>query len=111
MPAGGVEQTLTCGDIVYSGRMDPYGRLLIKWQVLAVDQDGAFQGGVDVTADLTWPLGGPISRTRVTKFANGYVAFPWGSPVGGLWTIDVTNMVLAGYTFVDGAQCSAGANW
>ena len=47
----------------------------------------------------------------MTRFNTGAAAFPWGSPVSGLWTIDVSGMVLAGYTFVDGANCSAQANW
>ncbi|HNS52822.1 MAG TPA: hypothetical protein PKO09_16780 [Anaerolineae bacterium] len=98
--------TLTCGGISSAFSLDPYGRELLKWWVEAVDQAGAIVPQVVVSADLTWPLGGPVSRTRVTHF-DGYARFPWGSPVPGTWTIDVTDMTLAGYTFVDGAQCSA----
>jgi len=100
--------TLTCGLINYGLMFDPYGRELIKWWVEAVDQYGAIVPLVTVDADLTWPTGGPVSRTRLTHY-DGYARFHWGSNLPGTWTIDVTNMTLAGYTFVDGPQCSASA--
>jgi len=98
---------LTCGWIGGWGRVDPYGRLVIKWKVGVVDQDTNPVGEVAVTADLTWPTGGPVSRTRMSNNTNGIANFPWGSNVSGTWTIDVSDMVKAGYTFVDGAQCHA----
>ncbi|HNS52821.1 MAG TPA: hypothetical protein PKO09_16775 [Anaerolineae bacterium] len=98
--------TLTCGGISYAFSLDPYGRELLKWWVEAVDQAGAIVPLVAVDADLTWPAGGPVSRTRLTHF-DGYARFHWGSVAAGTWTIDVTDMTLAGYSFVDGAQCSA----
>jgi hypothetical protein len=98
--------TLTCGLITHALTLDPYGRELIKWWVEAVDQGGAIVPLVTVAADLTWPTGGPVSRTRLTHF-DGYARFHWGSVVPGTWTIDVTNMTLAPYTFIDGPQCTA----
>jgi len=98
--------TLTCGLINSALMLDPYGRELIKWWVEAVDQGGAIVPLVTVDADLTWPTGGPVSRTRLTHY-DGYARFHWGSVVPGTWTIDVTNMTLAPYTFADGPNCSA----
>ncbi|HNS52820.1 MAG TPA: hypothetical protein PKO09_16770 [Anaerolineae bacterium] len=97
--------TVTCGTINYNLAMDPYGRLLIRWNVLAFDQNGTPVPLVAVTADLTSPWGSG-TRSRLTHY-NGFAKFPWGSQVSGDWTIDVTNMVIAGYTFADGPQCSA----
>jgi len=96
--------TLTCGSITGFVRMDPFGNLQAKWRVAVVDQDGNPAGNVAVTADLTsQSISG--TRTRMSK-PNGMANFPWRSKLSGEWTIDVTNMVKAGYTFVDGDQCS-----
>jgi len=100
--------TLTCGLINHGFMLDPYGRELLKWWVEAIDENGAIVPLVAVAADLTWPMGGPVSRTRLTHW-DGYARFHWGSNLPGTWTIDVTNMTLAGYTFADGPQCSATA--
>jgi len=100
--------SLTCGQIGYTFLLDPYGREVLRWWVQAVDQSGAIVPLVSVDADLTWPTGGPVSRTRLTHY-DGYARFHWGSNLPGTWTIDVTNMTLASYTFVDGPQCSASA--
>jgi hypothetical protein len=102
--------TLTCGTILAQPAMDPYGRIYVRWKVEAIDQDGIPVGLVAVDADLWSPQGGPFSRTRMTHF-DGFAKFPWGSWYSGDWQIDVTNMTLAGYTFLDGGQCSASGNW
>jgi hypothetical protein len=102
--------TLTCGAINAVPRVDPYGRMQVKWMVQAVDQANAPVGTVAVTADLTWPEGGPVTRARMTHM-DGVARFHWGSRASGTWAIDVTNMVLAGYTFADGEQCSASTNY
>jgi hypothetical protein len=100
------ENTMTCGSIGGWGTLDPFGRRVVKWKVTVVDQAAAPLGDVAVTADLTWPAGGPVTRTRMSHL-NGVANFHWGSNVEGTWTIDVTNMVKEGYTFVDGPQCYA----
>jgi len=110
VPVGGVEQTVTCGDFVAQPATDPYGRIYVRWKVEAVDQAGASLPLVSVDAALWWPTGGPANRTRLTH-NDGYARFPWGSVISGDWAIDVTNMTLAGYTFVDGANCSAAGYW
>jgi hypothetical protein len=110
VPAGGVQQTLTCGMIIGMSALDPYGRVVVRWKVEAVDQNNAPMGAVAVTADLVSPVGGPFTRTRMTH-PNGIARFTWGSRTSGHWTIDVSDMVLAGYTFVDGANCSAAGDW
>lgn len=103
-----MQNTLTCGSIGYAFLMDPYGREMIKWWVESIDQNGAPVPMVVVDADLTWPTGGPASRTRLTQ-ADGFARFPWGANAAGTWTIDVTAMTLDGYAFVDGPSCSAAA--
>ena len=90
--------------------MDPYGRIYVRWKVEAVDQDGMPVGLVAVDAQIWSPQGGPWARTRWTHW-DGFARFPWGSNYSGAWTIDVTNMTLAGYTFLDGANCTATGNW
>jgi hypothetical protein len=102
--------TLTCGAINAVPRVDPYGRLYVKWMVEAVDQANAPVGTVAVTADLMWPGGGPVTRTRMTHM-DGSARFHWGSRASGTWAIDVTDMVLAGYTFADGEQCTASTDY
>ena len=102
--------TLTCGDFIAQPATDPYGRIYVRWKVEAVDGAGAGVALVSVDADLWWPTGGPVSRTRLTH-NDGFARFPWGSTLSGDWAIDVTNMTLAGYTFVDGANCSAAGYW
>jgi len=104
------EDTLTCGGWWAQPAIDPYGRIYLRWKVEAIDQDGAPVGFVAVTANLTSPEGGPFTRTRWSHW-DGIARFPWGSHISGLWTIDVTNMVLDGYTFLDGANCSAQATY
>jgi hypothetical protein len=106
----GVEQNLTCGGIVGQPAMDPYGNIYLRWKVQAVDNAGIGVPLVVVAADLWWPTGGPVSRTRIAH-DDGFARFPWGSHVSGNWVIDVTNMTLDGYTFVDGPQCSAEGTW
>ena len=101
--------TVTCGSITGFVRMDPFGNLQAKWKVTVVDQDGNPAGNVAVTADLTSPsISG--TRTRMSK-ANGLASFPWRSKMSGDWTIDVSDMVKAGYSFIDGDQCSASMNY
>jgi len=102
--------TLTCGAILAQPAIDPYGRILLRWKVEALDQNMVSVPLVVVDADLWWPTGGPVSRTR-TSHSDGFARFPWGSNVSGTWTIDVTNMALAGYTFADGANCTASGTW
>lgn len=102
--------TLTCGMILAHASMDPYGRIYIRWRVEAIDQNMVSVPLVAVTAELSWPTGGPVSRTRLSR-ATGFASFPWGSSVSGPWTIDVTNMALAGYTFADGPNCTATGVW
>ena len=98
---------VTCGNFNYQVRLDPYGRLLLRWFVLAFNQDGTPLPYVAVTADLTSPqYTVPRSVTRWSHL-DGNARFPYGSRWSGTWTIDVTDMVLAGHTFVDGPQCSA----
>jgi len=105
-----VQTTLTCGTIEAQPATDPYGRILVRWKVEAVDENASPVGLVVVDADLWSPLGGPFSRTRWTH-EDGFARFPWGSTISGSWAIDVTNMTLAGYTFVDGANCSASGSY
>jgi len=105
-----VQTTLTCGTIEAQPATDPYGRILVRWKVEAVDENASPVGLVVVDADLWSPQGGPFSRTRWTH-EDGFARFPWGSTISGSWSIDVTNMTLAGYTFVDGANCSASGSW
>jgi len=102
--------TMTCGMILGQPAMDPYGRIVVRWWVQAVDQAVEPLAGVQVTADMTWPAGGPVTRTRFTH-PNGIARFYWGSRTSGNWTIDVSDMVLDGYTFVDGPNCSAAGVW
>jgi len=102
--------TLTCGEFIAQPAYDPYGRLYVRWNVEAIDQGGLPVALVAVDADLWAPQGGPFSRTRLTHF-DGFAKFPWGSSVSGDWTIDVTNMTLQGYTFLDGANCTATGYW
>lgn len=105
LPCGG--DTVTCGDIGGWGAFDPYGRPIVKWKVWVVDQVGSPVGEVAVTADMVVPTGATVTRTRMSYNINGVANFHWGSPYSGFWSIDVTNMVKAGYTFVDGPQCYA----
>jgi len=98
--------TVTCSGIAGYPRTDPYGRLLVKWQVRAIDQDQNPVSLAEVTAQLGWPGGGLVTRTRFSH-DNGIANFHWGSNTGGTWTIDVTNIVKEGYTFVGGDQCHA----
>jgi hypothetical protein len=105
-----VPDTVTCGAISAVPRVDPYGRLYLKWMVQAVDEANTPVGEVAVTAELSWPAGGPVTRTRMAHL-DGMARFHWGSRVSGTWTIDVSDMVLAGYTFVDGEQCSAATDY
>jgi hypothetical protein len=102
--------TLTCGDFVAQPAMDPFGRIYVRWKVEAVDQDGLATAFVAVDANIWSPQGGPWSRTRWTHW-DGFARFPWGSNYSGDWTIDVTNMTLQGYTFIDGANCTATGYW
>ncbi len=102
--------TLTCGVFIAQPAMDPYGRIYVRWKVEAIDQNLVAMPNVAVDANLWWPTGGPVSRTRWTH-NDGFAKFPWGSWVSGLWTIDVTNMTLAGYTFADGPQCTSAGTW
>ena len=102
--------TLTCGDFIAQPAMDPYGRILVRWKVEAVDQDGLPTAFVVVDAQIWSPQGGPWSRTRWTHW-DGFARFPWGSNYSGDWQIDVTNMTLQGYTFIDGANCTATGYW
>jgi len=98
--------TLTCGLIAGWGTMDPYGRFIVRWRVWAVDQDTAPAGEVAVTADLV-SAARSGTRTRMSHNFNGVALFPWGSNTSGYWSIDVSAMVKAGYTFIDGPQCFA----
>ena len=108
--ATGADNTLTCGVILAQPAVDPYGRILLRWKVEVLDQNMANVPQVAVDADLWWPTGGPASRTRLSHY-DGFALFPWGSAVSGTWTLDVTNMTLAGYTFADGANCTATGIW
>ena len=102
--------TLTCGVILAQPMLDPFGRIHLRWKVEVLDQNMANVPQVAVDASLWWPTGGPVSRTR-TSHVDGFARFPWGSAISGTWTIDVTNMTLAGYTFADGANCTASGTW
>jgi len=102
--------TLTCGAILPQPAFDPFGRIYVRWKVEVLDQNLVNVPMVAVGADLWWPTGGPVSRTRVSH-NDGFAKFPWGSWVSGPWMIDVTNMTLAGYTFVDGPNCTATGVW
>jgi len=108
--ATGAGNTLTCGAILAQPTIDPYGRILLRWKVEVLDQGMVQVPLVTVDADLWWPTGGPASRTRLSH-GDGFALFPWGSAVSGTWMIDVTNMTLAGYTFADGANCTASGTW
>ncbi len=106
----GCENTMTCGAILAQPAMDPYGRIYVRWKVEAIDQYGAGVPLVAVDAWLWSPQGGPFARTRWTH-NDGFAKFPWGSWYSGNWQIDVTNMTLAGYTFLDGPQCDGSGIW
>lgn len=108
--ATGAANTLTCGVIVAQPTVDPYGRILLRWKVQVLDQALAPVPLVTVGADLWSPTGGPVSRVRLSH-GDGFALFPWGSAVSGTWTIDVTDMTLAGYTFADGDNCTASGTW
>jgi len=99
--------SITCGTISYTARLDPYGRRMIKWKVPVVFDWNGPVGDVAVTAELTSPVGGPWTRTRTSHLANGIASFSWGASASGVWSIDVSDMVLGCYNFVDGDQCHA----
>jgi hypothetical protein len=94
---------LHIGDITLTLSLDPYGRTLARWQILAHDQDHNPKGLVTVDASIWSPSGGPYQRSRITK-ANGWARFHWGSRMWGEIRLCVDNLTLAGYTYMPDAN-------
>jgi hypothetical protein len=91
------------GDIWGTFSIDPYGRYLLRANVLVHDEAHVALGEVAVDASITSPTGGPFARTRVTK-NNGTARFPWGSAIGGTWQLCVDGLTKAGYSYNAGAN-------
>jgi subtilisin family serine protease len=104
VPAGGGGPTIHVDSIASQWNLDPYGRVLLKMMVKSLDNDGNPHKGVATTAWIWWPAGGPAERTRMSNQA-GNAKFSWGAGhPDGTWKICVQDLVLAGYTFVPGAN-------
>ena len=86
------------GDIWGAFSMDPYGRYLLRANVMIHDDGHAALGEVAVDVSITSPVGGPYARTRMTK-ATGIARFHWGSAMSGTWQVCVDNLTKAGYTY------------
>jgi hypothetical protein len=95
-------QTMHIGNIWGYFHMDPYGRTLLQMYVTVHDAGHMNLGGVAVDGSIWWPTGGPVMRTRMTKFVNGTARFHWGSNAAGTWQLCVDNLTKAGYTYVPG---------
>jgi len=78
---------------------DPYGRTMLRMNVLAHDQNDAGLGPVEVYASISSPCGGPFARTRLTKSVSGVARFHWGCKSAGDWQFCVDNLSKAGYTY------------
>lgn len=91
---------------------DPYGDYLLVVYVAVHDAYHVPLGQVKVEASIWWPGGGPVSRMRITRPANGTARFHWGSKVAGHWKLCVDSLSRDGYLYhPDAGEVSACAEW
>ncbi len=93
--------TVHIGHIAFAQALDPYGRVVARWNILTHDANHTPLGGVTVDASIWSPGGGPFVRTRVTKF-TGWARFHWGYANPGTFLLCVDNLTKPGYTYVPG---------
>jgi hypothetical protein len=95
--------TLHIANLVFSARMDPYGRSVTRWDVFVHNQDHLPLGMVMVDMTITPPSGSPVVRSLYTNFL-GKARFHYGHRLAEPWLGCVDNLTKAGYVYEPGGN-------